>query len=143
VDAGYKNYIGFLSPFRGQRYYLEEWSNPPTRKEKLFNMKHSSARNVIERTFGLLKLCWGIIRNGSYYLIDTQIVIILACCYIHNLIRQQMSSDPLEPQLDAFLLHDASNVGVIDRTESSSKWTEFRDVLATYMWNTWKGRNQQ
>ena len=49
-----------------------------------------------------------------------------------------MSSDPLEPQLDVFLQHDASNVGVIDRTESSTKWIEFRDVLATHMWNAWK-----
>lgn len=106
-------------------------------------MRHSSARNVIERTFGLLKLRWGIIRNGSYYPIETQIAIILACCYLHNFIRQQMPSDPLEPQLDAFLQHDGNNnVGLVDRTESSAEWNEFRDVLATRMWNAWKGKTQ-
>jgi len=134
VDVGYKNCDGFLAPYRGQRYHLKEWSNPPT-KEELFNMRHSSARNVIERTFGLLKLRWGIIRNGSYYPIDTQIGIILACCYLHNLIRQQMSADPFEPQVDAFLEHEGNTLGVIDRTESSTEWTEFRDVLASMMWD--------
>ena len=92
-------------------------------------MRHSSARNVIERTFGLLKLRWGIIRNGSYYPIDTQIGI------LHNLIRQQMSADPFEPQVDAFLEHEGNTLGVIDRTELSTEWTEFRDVLASMMWD--------
>ncbi|XP_021859976.2 protein ALP1-like isoform X2 [Spinacia oleracea] len=96
VDAGYKNCEGFLAPYRGQRYHLQEWSNPPTKKEELFNMKHASARNVIERTFGLLKIRWSILRNPSYYSIQTHTDIILACCYLHSLIRQQMSYEPLK-----------------------------------------------
>nr|XP_051228523.1 protein ALP1-like [Lolium perenne] len=87
VDAGYKNCEGFLAPYRSQRYHLNDWTNPPNTKEELFNMKHSAARNTIERTFGLLKMRWGIIRNPSYYPFDTQVDIILACCSIHNLIR--------------------------------------------------------
>ena len=106
-------------------------------------MRHSSARNVIERTFGLLKLRWGIIRNGSYYPIDTQIGIILACCYLHNLIRQQMSADPFEPQVDAFLEHEGNTLGVIDRTELSTEWMEFRDVLASMMWDARKAKCQR
>ncbi|KAL6638019.1 hypothetical protein ACP70R_025591 [Stipagrostis hirtigluma subsp. patula] len=140
VDAGYKNCDGFLAPYRGQRYHLKEWSNPPTRKEELFNMKHSSARNTVERSIGLLKLRWGVMRNGSYYPTDTQTAIILACCYLHNFIRQQMTSDPLEPHLDAFLENQGNSIGVIDRTESSAEWTEFRDALATSMWDSWIGR---
>uniref|UniRef100_A0A0A9GA85 DDE Tnp4 domain-containing protein n=1 Tax=Arundo donax TaxID=35708 RepID=A0A0A9GA85_ARUDO len=104
-------------------------------------MKHSSARIVIERTFGLLKLHWGMIRNGSYYPIDSQIAIILACCYLHNPIRQQMSSDPFEPQLEAFLQLEGNNIGVIDCTESSTEWTEFRDGPATRMWDAWLAKS--
>lgn len=146
VDAGYRNCEGFLAPYRGQRYHLKEWGNPPTRKEELFNMKHSSARNVIERTFSLLKNRWGIIKNGSYYPIDTQIAIILACCYLHNLIRQQMRTDPLESQLEDLLEseeHEGHNLGIIDRTESSAEWTNFRDSLATKMWMSWQSRNRR
>ncbi|MFQ6663788.1 hypothetical protein Gotur_031166 [Gossypium turneri] len=57
VDAGYTNCEGFLAPFRGQRYHLNEWRQgyQPSTPEEFFNMKHASARNVIERCFGLLK----------------------------------------------------------------------------------------
>ncbi|KAH6780949.1 hypothetical protein C2S52_012186 [Perilla frutescens var. hirtella] len=57
VDARYTNGEGFLAPFRGQRYHLNDWSerHRPTTAEEFFNMKHSSARNVIERLFGLIK----------------------------------------------------------------------------------------
>lgn len=57
VDAGYTNGEGFLAPYRGQRYHLNEWNNgrQPRNPKELFNMKHSTARNVIERAFGILK----------------------------------------------------------------------------------------
>ncbi|MFQ6634674.1 hypothetical protein Gotur_010512, partial [Gossypium turneri] len=39
----------------------------PNTLEEFFNMKHASARNVIERCFGLLKLRWRILRSPSFY----------------------------------------------------------------------------
>ena len=61
MDAGYANGEGFLAPYRGYRYHRSEWRRgyTPSNKEELFNMRHSMARNVIERTFGLLK-CVGL-----------------------------------------------------------------------------------
>ncbi|PPD70171.1 hypothetical protein GOBAR_DD32950 [Gossypium barbadense] len=69
VDAGYTNCKGFLAPFRGQRYHLNEWRQgyQPSSPQEFFNMKHASARNVIERCFGLLELRWGILRSPSFY----------------------------------------------------------------------------
>ncbi|PPD67499.1 hypothetical protein GOBAR_DD35629 [Gossypium barbadense] len=69
VDAGYTNCEGFLAPFRGQRYHLNEWHQgyQPSSPQEFFNMKHASAHNVIERCFGLLKLRWGILRSPSFY----------------------------------------------------------------------------
>ncbi|KAK4388325.1 hypothetical protein Sango_2439100 [Sesamum angolense] len=51
VDAGYTNGDGFLAPFRGQRYHLNDWSerHQPTTAEEFFNMRHASARSIIER----------------------------------------------------------------------------------------------
>ncbi|KAL0298213.1 UNVERIFIED_CONTAM: hypothetical protein Scaly_3070200 [Sesamum calycinum] len=52
VDGGYSNGEGFLSPYRGVRYHLKEWesgNNTPQNHQEFFNMKHASARNVIER----------------------------------------------------------------------------------------------
>ncbi|KAL0295555.1 UNVERIFIED_CONTAM: hypothetical protein Sangu_2507200 [Sesamum angustifolium] len=57
-NNGYANAEGFLTLYKGVRYHLREWdrgTGGPRNKEELFNLKHSSARNVIERTFGLLK----------------------------------------------------------------------------------------
>ncbi|BBN68949.1 hypothetical protein Prudu_658S000300 [Prunus dulcis] len=50
VIITYTNGTGFLAPFRGQCYHLIDWRDghrTETPKE-CFNMKHSSARNVIE-----------------------------------------------------------------------------------------------
>ncbi|KAL0395310.1 UNVERIFIED_CONTAM: hypothetical protein Slati_4497200 [Sesamum latifolium] len=102
VDSGYSNGEGFLPPYRGVRYHLKEWKtgrNSPQNHEKFFNMKHASARNVIERTFGLLKARWAILRSSAFYSIKVQNRIIMACCLLHNYIRQEMTDDPIEPLL--------------------------------------------
>ena len=72
-DAGYTNGEGFLAPYGAQIYHLNDWKqgHQPTSKE-FFNMKHSFARNIIERAFGLLKGRWAILRSRSFYPIKTQ-----------------------------------------------------------------------
>lgn len=49
-------------------------------------MKHSKARNVIERSFGLLKGRWGILRSPSFFPVRTQARIVTTCALLHNLI---------------------------------------------------------
>ncbi|KAL0334035.1 UNVERIFIED_CONTAM: hypothetical protein Sangu_1559700 [Sesamum angustifolium] len=101
VDAGYTNGPGFLAPYRATRYHLNEWKgNTPTNFKELFNLRHSSARNAIERTFGLLKKRWAILRTASFYNVKTQIRIINACCILHNFIRGEMPIDPLLDEVD-------------------------------------------
>ncbi|KAK8957070.1 hypothetical protein KSP39_PZI000731 [Platanthera zijinensis] len=76
VDAGYTNGQGFLAPYRSTRYHLKEWSihgNKPTTYKELFNLRHTKERNVIERTFGLLKKRWAILRQPSFFSIKVQV----------------------------------------------------------------------
>ncbi|KAF3785633.1 hypothetical protein EJ110_NYTH27101, partial [Nymphaea thermarum] len=58
-DGGYPNIRGLLTPYRGHRYHLSEFSAPGARrvtsKEELFNHRHSSLRTTVERVFGRLK----------------------------------------------------------------------------------------
>ncbi|KAL0386300.1 UNVERIFIED_CONTAM: hypothetical protein Sradi_3024300 [Sesamum radiatum] len=100
VEYSYSNGEEFLSPYRGVRYHLKEvWDsgqNAPQNHEEFFNMKHASARNVIERMFGLLKARWAILRSPAFYSIKIQNRIIMACCLLHNYIRQEMADDPIE-----------------------------------------------
>ncbi|KAF3788920.1 hypothetical protein EJ110_NYTH05917 [Nymphaea thermarum] len=59
ADGGYPNIQGLLTPYRGHRYHMSEFSTrgarSPRTREELFNHRHSSLRNTVERTFGMLK----------------------------------------------------------------------------------------
>ena len=59
----------------------------PRNKEELFNLRHASARNVIERIFGVLKHCFQILLLAPEYSIQIQARIPAALCAIHNFIR--------------------------------------------------------
>ena len=62
LDAGYMNRNRLIAPCRGVRYHLKEYSicSPENAKE-LFNLRHASLRNAIERAFGVLKKRFSII----------------------------------------------------------------------------------
>ncbi|XP_015937023.2 protein ALP1-like [Arachis duranensis] len=140
-DAGYMNCEGFLAPYRGQKYHLSEFNphNQPSTAQEFFNMKHSQARNVIERAFGVLKARWGILRGRSFYPIKTQGRIITACCLLHNHIRRVMVVDPIDE------IEDQNILGVdgetIHHIETSDAWGRWRNQLAQEMWNQWRRRH--
>lgn len=112
-------------------------------------MKHSKARNVIERTFGLLKGRWAILRSPSFFPIRTQCRIVTACALLHNLIRKYMptnfevdsSTDESDDENDDEVNNE---VEYITQVQSSNAWTIFRDNLAQTSFNTWRaGINSQ
>ncbi|XP_028788894.1 protein ALP1-like [Neltuma alba] len=136
VDAGYTNCEGFLAPYRGQRYHLSEWREGryPRNAREYFNMRHSSARNVIERCFGILKSRWAILRSLSFYPIRTYNRIIIACYLLHNLIRQE--GDPLEDEVEELEVDvDRMDNPPIQNLDTSDEWATFRDNLANEMFN--------
>ena len=68
VDAGYKNKAGFLAPFRGENYHLHDRRREDgDRRKEMFNYRHASIRNVIERTFGVWKNRFRILRGIPKY----------------------------------------------------------------------------
>ena len=97
-------------------------------------MKHSSACNVFERCFGVLKLCWTILRSPSFYLVCTENCIIITCCLLHNLIRKE-GDDPLEVEMDT--ITPKVNNDPIHGVETSDAWTFWRTYLANEMFNEW------
>ena len=53
-----------IAPYRGVYYHLKEYSiRPPENAKELFNLRHVSLRNAIERTFGVLKKRFPIIAS--------------------------------------------------------------------------------
>ncbi|KAL6839536.1 hypothetical protein ACP4OV_030806 [Aristida adscensionis] len=95
VDSGYANRPGFLAPYRGTKYHLPEFrvGPMPRGKKELFNHRHSSLRNVIERAFGVLKMKWRILGKVPSYPIRKQSKIIIACMALHNFIRDNATAD--------------------------------------------------
>ncbi|KAL5191958.1 Stem-specific protein TSJT1 [Glycine soja] len=126
VDAGYTNGPGFLAHYRGTRYHLND------------------ARNIIERSFGLLKKRWGILRTLSFFYIKTQIRSINVCFILHNFIRDEQQSDPILEAQDLELLsivHNelinqqmervTNNIGdEVTTFQVTEEYTRFCDTLA-------------
>ncbi|KAI3721365.1 hypothetical protein L2E82_32375 [Cichorium intybus] len=64
VDAGLPHTSTLMTPYRGVRYHLKEYSTrAPENSKELFNLRHASLRNAIERAFGVLKKRFPIIRK--------------------------------------------------------------------------------
>ncbi|XP_043687842.1 uncharacterized protein LOC122639068 [Telopea speciosissima] len=127
----------------------------PTDKKELFNLHHSSLRNVIERAFALLKSGFKILKNQAEYHFKTQAMIVVACVLLHNHILVQ---NTLEEE-DEFLKNESSD----DESSSSSDetdeeeddkddivpiddegvvvgndhWDEYREELVDNMWAGW------
>ena len=90
ADAGYALSKLCLVPYRGVRYHLKEWmrgNQQPVNKEELFNLRHSSLRNVVERIFGVLKKRFPIVVLMSSYDFEFQCDIVLGAMMLHNFIR--------------------------------------------------------
>jgi len=91
ADLSYPSRPTLLVPYHGTRYHLTEWGwasvryasfyfflqllipFSPENKEELFNLRHASLWNTIERIFGILKKCFRILLLGPKYPIDIQV----------------------------------------------------------------------
>ncbi|EME79855.1 uncharacterized protein MYCFIDRAFT_37542, partial [Pseudocercospora fijiensis CIRAD86] len=64
---------------------------------ELFNLRHSSLRNVIERTFSILKERFKILRNTNRpaFNIETQVALVYSLVCLYNFIRRTNLSDEL------------------------------------------------
>ena len=89
-DAGYALSRTCLTLYRGVHYHLKEWARGnerPMNKEELFNLRHASLRNVIERVFGVLKKRFPLLVNMHSYDFQFQCELVLCILMIHNFIR--------------------------------------------------------
>ena len=104
MDSGFPNRIGYLAPFKGSTYHIPEFHNhsgPPQGKYEVFNFLHSSLRNVIERSFGVLKEKWRILKGIPSFSTRTQKHIIIACLALHNFICDSNLRDKEFERCDA------------------------------------------
>ncbi|KAL5550387.1 hypothetical protein UlMin_000563 [Ulmus minor] len=145
VDAGYKNKPGFLAPFRGQNYHLHDRRREDDdRRKEMFNYRHASLRNVIERTFGVWKSRFRILRGILRYPLEKQRDIVIACAVLHNFIKLFSSEEAaFNPEDDAVDDGNAEDdVGEAStqqqqqrQREESNDMGHIRDHIANVMLN--------
>ncbi|CAL9241871.1 unnamed protein product [Arabidopsis halleri] len=128
VDSGYPNRKGYLAPYRRIRYHPHQWrGGPPTSESETFNKRHSSLRSVIERTFGVWKGKFAIIRNPARYDLPTQCKIVVATMALHNFIRKSTNND------EDFQEYEQMENGVLNLSDSDDDEEEIqgRDYVPT------------
>ena len=97
-----------IAPYRGVRYHLKEYSiRFPENVKELFNLRHASLRNAIERAFGVLKKIFPIIASTTKptCCVDTQNEIILSCCIFHSYLMGIDLDESLIAEVDEEVLH--------------------------------------
>ncbi|KAH9110728.1 hypothetical protein AeMF1_014577 [Aphanomyces euteiches] len=140
-DAGYALSPFVLTPYRGVRYHLKEFkegNKKPRNMQELFNLRHSSCRNVIERTFGVVKKRFPILSRMPSYPYKRQVSIVLADCTIHNFIRCHQGFT------DEYDVEDEADLSPIQQNHTSNEEMDeaqdalgaavMRDSIATAMW---------
>ncbi|KAL0427357.1 UNVERIFIED_CONTAM: hypothetical protein Slati_2910500 [Sesamum latifolium] len=107
------------------------WSRRSSEPRRVLQPKYSSARNVIERAFGLLNVRWGILRSHSFYPIN-----VTACCLLHNFICNEMPDDPFKRDIanmgDHVIEANSDCIAIID---NHPVWNARRDSLVESMYN--------
>ena len=122
-------------------FYWSTIHSRPVNKEELFNLRHTSLWNVIERAFGILKQWFQIFHFPTNYNIDVQAQIPAALCAVHNFIHNYNKnvcnndgySDELYLQDDDIPIIQSSGMRDVN-DEVKVMW----DSIATAMWNDYQ-----
>ncbi|KAL4337662.1 hypothetical protein AHAS_Ahas12G0132600 [Arachis hypogaea] len=139
-DAGFMLKHALITPYRGVRYHLKEFAGrEPENAYELFNLRHSSLRNVIERSFGVLKKRFAIIAGGTepYYDVEVMVDIVLACIILHNFLMGVDPDQHLISQVDRELQNnnpEATNEEREEVNEDYRRGAALRDNMAAQIW---------
>ena len=139
VDAAYQNMTGFMAPFKGARGTAQERA-----VRILFNKRHASLRNIIERTFGVLKKRFPILKGPMQnYMMATQNNIVLACMALHNFMREYVPNDAYfaEEEADIALADNINPFNPMPAAQGPdmsaagiAEWNESRRAIADMMY---------
>jgi DDE superfamily endonuclease len=105
ADSGYANTRNFITPYRNHLYHLSAFrrrsrANRYLSSEDLFNHRHAQLRNIVERTFGVVKKKFKILEFMRTYDYKRQCKIVIACCILHNFIRKHTEVPTIMRSID-------------------------------------------
>ncbi|KAH6833666.1 nuclease HARBI1-like protein [Perilla frutescens var. hirtella] len=136
VDCGFSNRRQFLAPLCGVRYHLKYFSGQgrhPRNASELFNLRHASLRNVIERIFGVFKSRFTIFKTAPPFPFQTQAELVLACAGLHNFLWKECHSDefPVEYEGD-------QDLPPLDTEEENFEWLSQSQLQQRTEANAWR-----
>ena len=116
----------------------------PQNSKELYNLRHASLRNAIERIFGVLKRRFKILTQQIEYPFEVQVRLVKALCCLHNIIRVKGGDDWFDEEWernaqnersvsDNFSCNEreASNGSIAAQVKLAKK---MRDDIAAKMW---------
>jgi hypothetical protein len=144
VDGGYANTTSFLAPYRGVGYHLKEYGQGhrrPQNYKDLFNHRHAILRNHVERTLGVVKKRFPILKAATFHKIRNQVKIPVAAVVLHNIIRSLKGDEEwLDNQPDN--ISPQNFVDLLDGDQGNDQvnvqGNNLRDAIAQEMWNDYQ-----
>jgi len=117
----------------------------PENRQELFNLRHSSLRNAIERIFGILKNRFKMLTQQLEFPFPVQVKLVKALCCLHNIIRLIGGDDTFDKEWDTGIanevLSDISNNDNVSRraitTAQASEARAKQDEIAVRMWTNY------
>ncbi|PLW24077.1 hypothetical protein PCASD_14270 [Puccinia coronata f. sp. avenae] len=98
ADAGYGLQPGLMTPYQAVQYHLKEQASaglhPSTRKE-LYNLRHATLRNIVERLFECFKRKFSILKSAPEIELSKQIRLVYALCVLWNFLQKHETLESL------------------------------------------------
>jgi hypothetical protein len=94
ADAGYGLRKGLMTPYRAVRYHLKEQAAAglrPKNKKELYNLRHATLRNIVERIFGCIKKKFPILQVAPEVELRKQVRLIYALVMLWNFMQKHES----------------------------------------------------
>ena len=145
ADAGYSTTLMTLVLYRGVRYHLKEQAQQASKlqtKQELFNLRHSSLRNIIELLFGVIKRRFRILQTAPEHPMRTQVGMIYALTALNNFIYHHNNS--ISDNIDNEITSEEASNDVEDKDEEDESSNHLekdskvvnakREDIATQMW---------
>ncbi|KAH9106237.1 hypothetical protein AeMF1_018116 [Aphanomyces euteiches] len=117
----------------------------PQSAEELYNYRHSRARIVVERAFGMWKMKWKVLCGGLGVCIRSAIDIIHVCAALHNLaiefnpsiVSSTLGDDELPRYQD-----EMNEVQIEEESTAESQCEVWRKSIAYQMWEAYVGNEE-
>ena len=129
---------------------MKEWARGnrrPQNYKELFNLRHASLRNVIERAFGIVKKRFPILTQMTNYPYEFHIRLVKACFMLHNFIRLNQGYEDEYDAWDPYTEGDGNGGlgnedddegGEIRENQNEREVNQKKDTIAREMWESYQ-----